>query len=98
MKFIFSDEFHESLDAIEDFIGQDSPNRALNFTHNLWRKIETIPFMPYRFRKKQNFNDENIRDLIYKGHTIPFEIREDIIIILDIYNHNIKSRFANSTD
>ena len=35
-------------------------------------------------------NDENIRELIYKGYTVPFEINitNNKIIVLGIFNQN----------
>ncbi len=44
----------------------------------------------HRFRKNLIANDENIRDLIFKGYVIPFEIKKDSIAILQIYSQNIK--------
>jgi len=56
---------------------------AINF------KIQNIPQTPYAYRKKTK--DENLRELIFKGYTVPFEI--DIpnqkIIILGIFNKNL---------
>lgn len=42
--------------------------------------------MPYKFRKSIYFDDENIRDYIFKGYTIPYSINEDNneIVLLDI--------------
>jgi len=42
--------------------------------------------MPYKFRKSIYFDDENIRDYIFKGYAIPYLINEDNneIALLDI--------------
>lgn len=55
----------------------------------MYSKIEEIPFHPYIYRKKDD--DENLRELIYKGYTIPFEIdkEKNKIIILGIFNQNL---------
>lgn len=55
----------------------------------MYSKIEGIPLHPYIYRKKDN--DENLRELIYKGYTIPFEIdrEKNRIIILGIFNQNL---------
>lgn len=54
-------------------------------------KIQNIPNNPYACRKKENAIDENVRELIYKGYTIPFEIdnEKQKIIILGIFNQNL---------
>ena len=44
--------------------------------------------MPYKHRKNFITNDENIRDFIFKGYVIIFEINENIEI-LNIYKHNL---------
>jgi hypothetical protein len=61
----------------------------LEFFNDVNSKIQNIPQNPYAYRKKDK--DENLRELIFKGYTIPFEI--DIpnqkIIILGIFNKNL---------
>lgn len=43
--------------------------------------------MPYRFRQSHYYNEYDIRDLIFKGYTIPFLVDTDgqKIILLDIF-------------
>jgi len=67
----------------------DSPLRALKFFNDINSKIQNIPHSPYAYRKKAK--DENLRELIFKGYTIPFEIDtiNQKIIILGIFNQNI---------
>ena len=85
MKIIYSKKFQNSLANIVDFIAQDSPKRARNLPQTL---NQTIAFMPYKHRKNFIANDENIRDFIFKGYVIIFEINENIEI-LNIYKHNL---------
>jgi len=40
--------------------------------------------MPYRFAKNRAFNDENVRNLIFKRYVVPFKICKDKIEILNI--------------
>ena len=86
MKIIYSKKFQNSLANIVDFIAQDSSKRAREFATNLKSQLETIAFMPYKHRKNFIANDENIRDFIFKGYVIIFEISENIEI-LNIYKH-----------
>jgi hypothetical protein len=48
--------------------------------------------MPYKYRKSIYFDNENIRDLIYKGYTIPYLIDEDnkSIVLLGIIKYKEK--------
>ena len=88
MKIIYSKKFQNSLANIVDFIAQDSPKRAREFATNLKLQLETIAFMPYKNKKNFIANDENIRDFIFNGYVIIFEIKEKIEI-LNINKNNL---------
>ena len=48
------------------------------------KQIATIPDMPYKCKKSIYFDDDNIRDLIFKGYTIVYKVdesKEQITII-----------------
>lgn len=84
------EHFEEDLRKIMTFIKEKSSlEAALSFFIELEAQIAKISFMPYRYRKNLYKNDENIRDLIFKGYVVPFLIKPDKIIILGIYKHNI---------
>jgi len=90
---IIRDKFYlEQLENILDYIAKDSPNKAFNFLNELDYHISNLVFMPYKFRKSFYYDDENIRDLVFKGYTIPYYIdkKNDIILILDIFKWNKK--------
>lgn len=84
-----SDRFKNELKIIVEFIALDSIVRAIKFYDEVTFKIQNIPQNPYVYRKKAQ--DENLRELIFKGYKVPFEI--DIpnqkIIILGIFNQNL---------
>jgi plasmid stabilization system protein ParE len=83
--------FDDELEEIIQFIAEDSINRALSFYDELILKIENIPINPFIYRKRQNTEDENIRELIFKGYVIPFYIdkESDKIVVLGIFNQNL---------
>ncbi len=68
------------------FISLDSKNRALEFRKKLDKQIFNIINMPYKYRKSIYFDDDNIRDLIYKGYTVVYKVDEEksIITVLGI--------------
>lgn len=86
-----SSRFGKELETIIDFIALDSPNRALIFYDELISKIKNIPTQPYSYRKRINSIDENLRELIFKGYTVPFLIdkEKNKIVILGIFNQNL---------
>ncbi|EHV0458835.1 type II toxin-antitoxin system RelE/ParE family toxin, partial [Campylobacter jejuni] len=52
---------------------------------------KNLSFMPYKNRKSLSFDNENIRDLIFKGYIIPYLIdkSKNEIVILGIYKSNL---------
>ncbi|ENV8236065.1 type II toxin-antitoxin system RelE/ParE family toxin [Campylobacter jejuni] len=91
MQIIQTYRFLLDLEKIADFISLDSAKQANLFLDNLEKSIENIPFMPYKNRKSLSFDNENIRDLIFKGYIIPYLIDEskNEIVILGIYKNNL---------
>jgi len=83
----------EKLQKIIKFIAKDNLHQALKFQIDLDEKIEDLQNMPYKFRKSSYFDNENIRDLIFKGYVIPYKIdeRQNTIIIIGInkYQSNL---------
>ena len=80
-------EYSTALKVILSFIAKDSRNRALNFKSQLDNKINNLVNFPYKFNQSKNHNDEDVRDMIFKGYTITYLIErdKDRISILDIY-------------
>ncbi|GAA7171972.1 hypothetical protein HpCK101_12630 [Helicobacter pylori] len=91
MQIIQTYRFLLDLEKIADFISLDSIKQANLFLDNLEKSIENIPFMPYKNRKSLSFDNENIRDLIFKGYVIPYLIdkSKNEIVILGIYKNNL---------
>ncbi len=84
----YDENFSYKFKIIWDFIAQDSQNRANDFKIHLKKNIEDIPDFPYKYRQSRWFDNKNIRDLIFKGYTIPYLILDDKIVILDIFKWN----------
>ena len=82
--------FDYELLVVLDFIALDSSNRALAFYDTLIIKLHNIPENPFMYRKRENMNDDT-RELVFKGYTIPLYIDEDKkkIFILGIFNQNL---------
>jgi len=87
MEIVRSDKYLLELDLSISFIARDSLNRALKFLDKLDNSIDTLPDMPYRCRPSHYYDNEQIRDFIFKGYTIPYLIdeAEDKIVLLDIF-------------
>ena len=87
MEIEYDEKFINSFTEIFDFIALDSLNRSNNFKIELKDKIESLVYMPKKFRKSIYFEDDSIRDLIFKGYVVPYKITKEKIIILGITKH-----------
>ncbi len=86
MKIEKNDKFKRSIQNILDYIVEkDGISRSKNFYKAVNDKIKTLKFMPYKYRKSYFFDNENIRDLVFKGYVIPYLIDKEKLIILDIF-------------
>ena len=93
MQIEYDPRFTASLIDILDYIALDSKNRAIEFQKSMRSKINDLVHMPYKNRKSIYFASENIRDMVFKGYTIVYEIdsNRDCIVIMGIkkYRENI---------
>lgn len=61
------------------YIANDNPVAARKFKNDLLNAINGLSLNAWSCRKSIYFEDEKIRDLIFKGYTIVFMINEDTI-------------------
>ena len=80
--------FNRELRAVFDFIAKDSPSRARDFREKLIAQIQAISDSPLTYRKSVTFDDERVRDLIFKSYVIPYAIEDEAIYVLGIYKAN----------
>jgi plasmid stabilization system protein ParE len=82
--------YKKNLFQILDYIAQDKLSASENFLNELDALINNLPNFPFKFRKSQYFDDENIRDMVYKGYTIIYRIneRKKSIDIVRIFHKN----------
>jgi len=76
MRIVFKDTFVIRLENQIEYISLDSTKRARKFKSDLLNRIKKIPSNPYQYRKSIYFNDESVRDLIFKGYVIVFHVIE----------------------
>jgi len=74
MKIIFKETFINRLENQIEFIAQNNPANARKFKNGLFNLIKAIPLNPRKHRKSIWYDDEDIRDLIFKGYTVVFRI------------------------
>ena len=74
MKIVRSQAYTTALQETIRFISLDSKPRALQFKYDLDTHIDDLDNMPFKFRKSIYFDNNNIRDLIFKGYTIVYKV------------------------
>jgi hypothetical protein len=56
------------------YIYKDKPRAALKFRKDLIKNIKKDLKYPFHFKKSIYFDDENIRDYVFKGYTSVYKI------------------------
>lgn len=74
MKIETTERFINDLRQIAEFIAKDSKQKAQNFKNELNTQISKIALIPLSARKNLEVDNENVRDLIFKGYVIPFYV------------------------
>lgn len=77
-----SEKFAEDLEKILLYIAKDSKPSAHRFVNELYETLYSIEPYLFKYRKSIYFDDETIRDCIFKGYVIPYKIFETKIILL----------------
>lgn len=86
MKIEFDPEFMVALIKQIETIAEDKPNAAREFKQMLIVQCKSLVDMPYRCRKSIYYDDDNVRDLIFKGYVIVYVIQDNMITITSLIN------------
>lgn len=83
-------KYTSNLFVILEHIAKDKVLASRKFKNDIDKKINDLTNFPYKNRQSTYFDDKNIRDMIFKGYTIVYEIKLDknLLEILDIFNQN----------
>ena len=86
MRVVKSAYFNSGLKVVLRFIAVDSKVRAKKFKNELYEGLKNIVHMPYKHRRSIYFDKNEIRDFVFKGYTIVYEIdkNKNRIIIMGI--------------
>ena len=81
MKIKFTIEFRDKLNHQIDFIASDKPSVARVFKNELLLRIRSIANMPFSNRRSVFFDDDAIRELVFKGYVVVYKVDEEKKII-----------------
>ena len=89
MTIVESDLFKDELRDIVFRIHQDKPSASVRFVKRLRDRIRSLTDFPLQCRRSHYFDDDTIRDLIFKGYTIIYKIDSNTITLISIFNQNL---------
>jgi addiction module RelE/StbE family toxin len=85
MRIKWTNEALMRLFEIEDFISQDSPERAEKFVDQIIEHAETLSDKPLRGRTVPEISNPDLRDLIFKKYRIVCRIKGNSLYILTVF-------------
>ncbi|MGK5087866.1 type II toxin-antitoxin system RelE/ParE family toxin [Bdellovibrionota bacterium FG-2] len=85
MKVIWTEPARDRLIEIEEYIEQDSPERAVSFVLELMVQTEALANFPESGRIVSEDETQSARELIYKGYRIIYRIGNSSIYILSVF-------------
>ena len=90
MQIIYKKTFEKQLLHIINYIAQDKVNASIKFANELEKLIFLIPDNPLKYKPSIYFQNENVRDMTYKGYTIVYKVsfQKNTIEVLRIFNQN----------
>jgi toxin ParE1/3/4 len=86
VKVVLTRRAFADLDAIADYIGQNSPERALDFAIALREKCKELGDMPEAWPVKQGYNPMNARIRHWRGYLIVYVVLAQRIDVLHVVN------------
>jgi toxin ParE1/3/4 len=100
MKVYWTDTAEGHLDAIYDYIAQDSPEYAKRVVDRLTRRSQQIAEFPLSGRRVPEYNIDQIREVIEGSYRIIYYIKPDQIDVLAVIHGsmNILSSSENGEE
>jgi plasmid stabilization system protein ParE len=91
LKIIESKQFKDELRMIAFYIRKDKLSASLSFVRTLKKRIKLLQDSPYQSKKSIYFDNDEVRDMVYMGYTIVYEINQEqnTLELLSIFNQNL---------
>lgn len=89
MKIEITKDFRLDLDSQIRYISKDKPIAARKFKADLIKNIKKDLKNPFYFKKSRYYNDENIRDYVFKGYTSVYyiDLEQKIVSVFGFIKH-----------
>ena len=89
MKVSFEEKFIIALNNQVRYISKDKPISSRKFKNELIKNLKKDLKSPYHFKKSRYYDDENIRDYVFKGYkvVIKVDIELETVSVVAILKH-----------
>lgn len=77
----------EDMNQIEEYISRDSIYYANKTIEEIVEKIKYLSMFPYMGRKIPEYNNINLREIIYKSYRILYKVNSSVYI-LNVIHHS----------
>jgi addiction module RelE/StbE family toxin len=90
VKIKWTDNALEELDDIANYISKDSPKYAQILVKQIFEMITHLEHFPLFGREVPEYNNSNIREILYKNYRIIYLIKKEHIEIISIFHGSRK--------
>jgi len=89
MKIDIQDSFSEKLSDVVDFIAEDKPKAARKFKTNILKEINKLAKFPFQYKKSMYFENDLIRDMVFKGYTVIYRVNpeKNMLLVFGLIKH-----------
>jgi hypothetical protein len=81
MRIRFEEDFLFALENQVHFIAKDKPQAAKKIKSDLLQKLKKDLKFPFHFKKSIYYNDESIRNYVFKGYVSVYKIEDDFVTV-----------------
>lgn len=81
MRTVISKRFYQKLEKQIQFISKDKPASAVRFRNDILDEIDKIKNSTLSYKKSPYFENGDIREMIFQGYRVMFEIQKDRIVV-----------------
>lgn len=85
-RIIWSEEAWSDLESIIEYISRDSEYYAVNFVNKIIDLVEILKTFPKSGRVVPEYNNPEMREIIYKNYRIIYKLSKNIIEILTVFH------------
>ena len=85
-RIIWSEEAWSDLESIIEYISKDSEYYAVNFVNKIIDTVEILEIFPEAGRIVPEYNNPQLREIIYKNYRIVYKVLKNIIEILTVFH------------